>query len=258
MELGAIVPGTACQWITAAAPQPMRLPPACHRLLRVVSSLALQHALTREVWRAILSHTREWLTNPVARYPPGPVLEQLTAPTPGVRHALHWGSALTEQLNDEVLDLELEPLRVLYPQTHIPPAGTSNCLGRLGLQRRVEAAHPRGGVEQWLMLRSLSAAQGHWSLPTPGSPGAPPAKPVPHAPAALRRAELPAAGPARPLAGAGPGGAAAGPPARHRRHGTAKGKRRRGWCRTGLHKLQSGGLDGGLRHLARDTTGLRQ
>ena len=40
VDWGAIVPGTACRWITAAAPQPMRLPPACHRLLRVVPSLA--------------------------------------------------------------------------------------------------------------------------------------------------------------------------------------------------------------------------
>ena len=100
----------------------------------------------------------------MARYPLGPVLEQLTAPTPGVRRALHRASALTEELNDEVLDLALEPLRVPYPQTHIPPAGTSNRLGRLGLQRRVEAAHPGGVVEQWLMLRNPSAAQGHWYL----------------------------------------------------------------------------------------------
>ena len=50
-------------------------------------------------------------------------------------------------------------------------------------------------------------------LPTPGGPGAPPAKPVKHAPGAPGRAEIPAAGPAPPLAGAGPGGAAAGPPA---------------------------------------------
>ena len=85
----------------------------------------------------MLSHTREWMTNPGARCPPGLVLEQLTAPTPGVRHALHRASALREQLSEEVLDLALEPLRVLYPQTHIPPAGTSNRLGRLGLQRRV-------------------------------------------------------------------------------------------------------------------------
>ena len=98
----------------------------------------------------MLSHTREWMTNPGAGYPPGPVLEQLTAPTPGVRNALHRASALTEQLTDEVLDLALEPLRVLYPQTHIPPAGTSNRPGHLGLQRRVEAAHPGGVVEQWL------------------------------------------------------------------------------------------------------------
>ena len=164
VEWGAIVPGTACRWITAAAPQPMRSPPACHRLLLMVPSLAPQHAFTRDVWKAVLSHTREWLTNPGARYPPGPVLEQLTAPTPGVLHALHRASALTKQLNDEVLDLALEPLRVLYPQAHIPPAGTSNRLGRLGLQRRVEAAHPGGVVEQWLTRRNPSTAEGHWYL----------------------------------------------------------------------------------------------
>ena len=159
-----MVPGTACRWITAAAPQPMRSPPACHRLLQMVPSLAPQHAFTRDLWKAVLSHTREWPTNLGARYPPGPVLEQLTAPTPGVLHALHRVSALTEQLNDEVLDLALEPLRVLYPQTHIPPAGTSNRLGRLGLQRRVEAAHPGGVVEQWLTLRNPYTAEGHWYL----------------------------------------------------------------------------------------------
>ena len=164
VEWGAIVPGTACRWIATAAPQPMHSPPACHRLLRMVPSLAPQHAFTRDVWKAVLSHTREWLTNPGARYPPGPVLEQLTAPTPGVLHALHRASALTKQLNDEVLDLALEPLRVLYLQTHIPPAGTSNRLGRLGLQRRVEAANPGGVVEQWLALRNLSTAEGHWYL----------------------------------------------------------------------------------------------
>ena len=63
-----------------------------------------------------------------------------------------------------MLDLALEPLRVLYPQTHIPPAGRSNRLGSLYLQRRVEAAHPGGVVEQWLTLRNPSDAQGHWYL----------------------------------------------------------------------------------------------
>ena len=92
------------------------------------------------------------------------MLEQLTAPTPGVCHALHKASALTEQLRDEVLDLALEPLRLLYLQTHIPPAGTSNRLGRTGLQRRVEAAHPGGVVEQWLTLHNPSTAKGHWYL----------------------------------------------------------------------------------------------
>ena len=164
VDFGAIVPDTACRWITVTAPQPMRSPPACHRLLRAVPSLAPRHALTREVWRTMLSHHREWMRNPGARYPPGPVLDQLTAPTPGVRHALHRASALTEQLTDEVLDLALEPLRMLYLQTHILPAGMSNCLGRLGLQHRVKATHPGGVVEQWLTLHNPSTAQGHWYL----------------------------------------------------------------------------------------------
>ena len=59
VEWGAIVPGTACRWLTAAAPQPMRSLPACHRLLRMVPFLAPQHAFTRDVWKAILSHTRD-------------------------------------------------------------------------------------------------------------------------------------------------------------------------------------------------------
>ena len=164
VEWGAIIPDTACRWITVAAPQPMRLPPACHRLLLAVPALAPRHAHTREVWRAMPSYPREWMTNPGARYPPGPVLEHLTAPTCGVRHTLHRASVLTEQLTDEVLDLALEPLRVLYPQTHIPPAGTLNRLGSLGLHRRVEAAHPGGVVDQWLALHNPSTAQGHWYL----------------------------------------------------------------------------------------------
>ena len=148
MEWGAIVPDTACRWITVAAPQPMRSPPACHRLLRAVPSLAPPHALAREVWRAMLSQHREWMMNPGARYPPGPVLEQLTALMAGFRHTLHRASALTEQLTNEMLDLALEPLRVLYLQTHIPPASTTNRLGQLGLQRRVGAAQPGGVVGQ--------------------------------------------------------------------------------------------------------------
>ena len=164
MEWGAIVPNTACRWMTAAAPQLMPSPPACHRLLRTVPPFAPRHALTREVWRAMLRHPREWMATPGARYPPGPVLEQLTAPTPGVRHVLHRASAPTEQLTDEVLDLALEPLRVLYPQTDILPAGTSNRLARLGLHRRVAAAHAGGVVEQWLTLGKPSTAQGHWYL----------------------------------------------------------------------------------------------
>ena len=75
--------------------------------------LGPRYALTRDSWRALLSHTREWMATPGARYPTEPVLERLTASTPGVRHVLHRASAPTEQLTDEVLDLTMEPLRVL-------------------------------------------------------------------------------------------------------------------------------------------------
>ena len=63
-----------------------------------------------------------------------------------------------------MLDLALEPLGVLYPQAHIPPAGMSNRLPRLGLQHRVEAAGAGGVVEQWLTLRDPSTAEGHQYL----------------------------------------------------------------------------------------------
>ena len=263
VEWEAIVPGRACRWITAAAPQPVRSPPACNRLLRMGPSFAPQHALTRDVWRAILSHTREWLTNPVARYPPGPVLQQLTAPTPGVRHALHRASALTEQLNNEVLDLALEPLRVLYPQTHIPPAGTSNRLGLLGLHRRVEAAHPGGVVEQWLTLRNPSAAQGHWYLQQllflpRAAPEHRRQNPYHTHPERRGAQSFPQPVPPALSPGQGPEALQQGPPL-----DTATTVQQRG----------SGGADGAepdctncgavawtaaCRHLARDTTGLRQ
>ena len=63
-----------------------------------------------------------------------------------------------------MLDLALEPLRVLYPQAHITPAGTSNQLTLVGLKHCVEAAHAGGVMGQWLTLRNLSTAQGLWYL----------------------------------------------------------------------------------------------
>ena len=95
-------------------------------------------------------------------------------------------------------------------------------------------------------------------LPTAGGPGTPPAKPVPHAPGAPRRAGLPAASPARPPAGAAPGGAAAGPPL-----DTATTVQQRG--RDGADGAEPDATNCGAvawmaacRHLARDATGLRQ
>ena len=161
VEWGAIVPDTACRWITAAAPQPMRPPPTCHRLLPRAPPLDPSHALALDVWRALLSRPREWMATPGQQYPPGPLLKRLTAPTPGVRHVLHRASAPTEQLTYELLDLALEPLRVLYLEAHIPPAGTSNQLARLGMQQGVEAAHTGGLVRQWVAPRSPSTAQCH-------------------------------------------------------------------------------------------------
>ena len=130
---------------------------------------------------------------------------------------------------------------MLYPQTHIPPGFAAPRRGRAPVGRGGTVANAPQPVHCTRPLVPTPTP-----LPTPGGPGAPPAKPVPHAPGAPGRAELPAAGPARPFAGAGPGGAAAGPPARHSHHGTVKGKERRGWGQNRLHKLRSGGLDGGL------------
>ena len=155
-ECGAIVPDTACRWTTVA-------PPATHAITTGVplppTGGPLLGPHPRPHKGSVEGHAK-----PPQGVDDKPVLEQLTAPTPGVRHALHRASALTEQLTNEVLDLALEPLRVRYPQTHIPPAGTSNRLGRLGLQHRVEPAHPGGVVEQCLTLHNPSTAQGHWYL----------------------------------------------------------------------------------------------
>ena len=250
VEWGAIPPNTACRWITVAAPQPMRSPPACRRLLRAVPSLAPHHALTREVWRAMLSHPREWMTNPGARCPPRLVLEQLTAPTAGVRHALRRASALTEQLIDEVLDLALEPLRVLYTQTDTPPAGTSNRLGRLGLQGRVEAAYPGGVVEEWLTLRNPSTAQGHWYLHQllflpRAAPEHRRQNPYHTHPERLGAQSFAQPAPPALPPGQGPEALQQGPPL-NTTTTVQQGKQRRGRGRNGLHKLRSGVLDGGL------------
>ena len=82
--------------------------------------------------------------------------------------------------------------------------------------------------------------------PSAGGPGAPPAEPVRHAPGAPGCTGLPAAGPARPPARAGPGSTAAGTPTRRGHRGVAKGKQQRGRGRAGLHELQGGGPDRGL------------
>ena len=70
LEPEVMVLNTACRWVTAAAPQPMPSTEACHRLLRTVLCSAPRHALTREVWRALLSHHMEsmrWEATPGAR-----------------------------------------------------------------------------------------------------------------------------------------------------------------------------------------------
>ena len=106
----------------------------------------------------MLSHSREWMATPGARYPPGQVLEQLRAPTPGVRNVLHRAPAPTEQLTDEVLDLALEP----------PPGSARRPTFRVRARRttrparRVEAAYAGGVMEQWLALHNPSTAQGLW------------------------------------------------------------------------------------------------
>ena len=144
---GAIVPDTAGRSVTAAAPHHVQAPPACRSLLRTVPALAPCHALTRKVRRATLDHVKDWMTAPGTRCPPVPVRDRLTAPTPSVCHAQHRASTLVDQLTDEVLNLALELLRMLYPEARLPPAGTSNRLPPLGLQRRVQAVHAEFMVE---------------------------------------------------------------------------------------------------------------
>ena len=263
VEWGAIVPGTACRWHTAAAPQPMQSLPACHRLLRMVPSLAPQHAFTRDVWKAILSHTREWLTSPGAPYPPGPVLEQLTAPTPRVRRALHRASALTEQLNDGVLDLVLEPLRVLFPpdphptRGHFlpprPPGVAAPRRGRAPRRRGETAANAPQPVHRGRPLVPTPTP-----LPTTGSPGTPPAKPVPQAPGAPRRAGLPAASPARPLAGQDPEALQQGPLLDTATTVQQRGRDSADGAEPDVTNCGAVAWMATCRHLARDTTGLRQ
>ena len=244
------MPDTACRWITAAALQPMQPPPACHRLLRAVPPLAPRQPLTRDVWRALLSHPRDCMATLGTRSPPGPVRKQLTAPTPGVRGVLHRVSAPAEQLTDEVLDLALEPLRVLYPQAHIPPVGTSNHLALLGLQRCVEAAHAGGVVGQWLVLHNLSTVHGHWYLhqllflprATPG-----------HCwqnlydtrPERLGAQGFPQPAPPALLPGQGQEALLQGPPL-HNNRGAARRKQQRGQGRNAPHELQWRGLDRSL------------
>ena len=115
VECGAIVPNTACRRVTATSLHPLRTPPACHCVMQTVPRLAPSHALTLAVWPAMLDDVKDWMTAPGTLCPPGPVLERLTAPKPSVRQVLHSAPNPTDQLPDEVLDLALEPLRVLRP-----------------------------------------------------------------------------------------------------------------------------------------------
>ena len=144
VKWGGIVPDTACRWITVATPQPMRLPPGCQCFIRAVPSLVPHHALTREVWRAMVSHPRELMTNPVARCRPRPMLEQLTAPTSGVRHALQRVSAITADPHPACGNVKLPgPPRVAAP-------------------RRGRTPGRRGGTV--VNTPQPVHAQGHWYL----------------------------------------------------------------------------------------------
>ena len=120
-----------------------------------VPPLVPRHALTSEVRRSVLDHVKDWMTSPGTHCPPMQVLEQLTAPTPSLRYA---------QLTNDVLDVELEPLRALYQQAHIPPPGKSYRLARLRLQRRVDAGQAGDMVVHWLTLNNPYSGQGNWYL----------------------------------------------------------------------------------------------
>ena len=95
-------------------------------------------------------------------------------------------------------------------------------------------------------------------LPPPDSPGTPPAEPVPHAPGAPGRAELPAAGPARPLAGTGPGGTAAGPPLDTATTVQQRGSSNADGAEPDRTNCGVVTWTAACRHLARDIAGIRQ
>ena len=246
VEWGAILPGTACRWITAAAPQPMRSPPP--------EGGPLFGPPTRPYEGRMEGHAEphQGVANePGCTVPAGGGARTAHGPHTGgpPRPAQGVGSHGAAQRRGArpgagaavgALPADPHPTRG-HIQRPGPPGFAAPRQGRAPGRRGGTVAKAPQPVH---CARPLVPTP--TPLPIPGGPRAPPAKPVPHAPEALRRAELPAAGPARPLAGAGPRGAAAGPPALPSHHGTAKGKQRRGWCQTGLHELRSGGLDGGL------------
>ena len=194
------MPDTTCRLISATPEHPMRPPPACHNLLRTVPTLASCHALTSEVWRA--------------RYPPGPVLEQLTTPTPRVpcpaqgvgpnRPAHRQGAGPSAGSPAVTLPAGRYPT-CWHVQPAQPPEPTTLCRGcpcrRCG---RTVADHPQPiDCARPLVLAPTP-------LPSAGGSRAPPTEPVSHAPAVFGCAELPPASPAHPPSGARPGGTAAG------------------------------------------------
>ena len=95
-------------------------------------------------------------------------------------------------------------------------------------------------------------------LPTPGGPGVPPAKPVPHAPGAPGRAELPAAGPARPPTGQGPEALQQGPLLDTGATVQQRGSNGADGAKPACKNCGGVAWTAACRHLAGDTTGLRQ
>ena len=261
VEWGAIVPGTACRWITAAAPQPMRLLPACHRLLRVVLGPPTHPYQGRMEGHAEPHHAvanEPGCTVPAgagARTADGPQTRGPPRPAQGVGchgAAQRRGARPGAGAAAGALPADRHPTR-----GHVQPPGPPG----FAAPRRGRAPGRRGGTvanAPQPVRRARPLVPTPTPLPTPGGPGAPPAKPVPHAAGAPRRTELPAAGSPALSPGQGPEALQQGPPL-----DTATTVQQRGI--DGADNAEPDCTNCGAvawtaacRHLARDTTGLRQ
>ena len=245
---GAIVPNTACRWITAAAPQPMQSPPACHRLLRAPPSWppatpshwksgGPTRATPGSGWQPRVHGTRQGRysssSRAHARGPPRPaqgVGPYGTAHRRGARP----GAGTPTGARRPTSRLQARPTAwpawdfraLLRPHTREawwnsgrqsttrpPRRATGTCTNS---SSSLGQPWSTAGRTRTTRIRSAWAGRASGSRPRPPS----------YRSRALRHCSW--------------------APARQDHHGAPRGKQQRGRSRAGPHELRGGGLDGGL------------